>query len=106
MAQRTGCEGRRPGERDVADQSGRTPAMSGRVEGQGCSRPTSALTYNLMVVDQGAGEPGLTDDEVARISGPLADGTRRDIVRRTLVGEVSASALASSYDMSFAAVQK
>jgi DNA-binding transcriptional ArsR family regulator len=36
----------------------------------------------------------------------LADTTRRDIVRRTLVGEVSISALASAYRMSFAAVQK
>ena len=36
----------------------------------------------------------------------LADRTRRDILRRVLVGERSVSALAAKYDMSFAAVQK
>lgn len=36
----------------------------------------------------------------------LADRTRRDILRRVLAGEHSVSALARSYDMSFAAVQK
>lgn len=36
----------------------------------------------------------------------LADRTRRDILRRVLAGENSVSALAASYDMSFAAVQK
>ena len=36
----------------------------------------------------------------------LADATRRDIVRRTLVAEISVSQLAAAYDMSFAAVQK
>src|SRR5687768_18305034 len=36
----------------------------------------------------------------------LADRTRRDILRRVLVGEHSVSALAASYDMSFASVQK
>ena len=50
--------------------------------------------------------PQLTDDEVDRLFRALADRTRRDIVRRTLVGEVSVSQLADSYDMSFAAVQK
>ena len=53
-----------------------------------------------MVVDQ------LSDDEVDRIFRALADRTRRDIVRRTLIGEVTVSQLAGSYDMSFAAVQK
>jgi DNA-binding transcriptional ArsR family regulator len=48
----------------------------------------------------------LPDDEVDRIFRALADRTRRDIVRRTLVGEVTVSQLASAYDMSFAAVQK
>ncbi|GAA0993921.1 ArsR/SmtB family transcription factor [Subtercola frigoramans] len=48
----------------------------------------------------------LTDEEVNRIFRALADATRRDIVRRTLVDEVSVSQLAESYDMSFAAVQK
>jgi len=36
----------------------------------------------------------------------LADATRRDIVRRTLDGPFSVSALAREYPMSFAAVQK
>ena len=53
-----------------------------------------------MVVDQ------LSDDEVDRIFRALADRTRRDIVRRTLIGEVTVSQLAGRYDMSFAAVQK
>lgn len=48
----------------------------------------------------------LSDAEVDRIFRALADATRRDIVRRTLVGEESVSRLADAYDMSFAAVQK
>jgi DNA-binding transcriptional ArsR family regulator len=36
----------------------------------------------------------------------LSDRTRRDILRRVLDGEHSVTALAASYDMSFAAVQK
>jgi DNA-binding transcriptional ArsR family regulator len=48
----------------------------------------------------------LSDAEVDRIFHALADATRRDIVRRTLVGEASVSRLAESYSMSFAAVQK
>ena len=48
----------------------------------------------------------LSDAEVDRVFRALADATRRDIVRRTLAGEASISALAASYDMSFAAVQK
>ncbi len=48
----------------------------------------------------------LSDDDVDRLFQALADRTRRDIVRRTMVGDSSVSALARSYDMSFAAVQK
>ncbi|MGA8211118.1 MAG: metalloregulator ArsR/SmtB family transcription factor [Nocardioidaceae bacterium] len=48
----------------------------------------------------------LTDDEVDRIFRALADATRRDILRRTMAGGASVSALAAAYDMSFAAVQK
>lgn len=48
----------------------------------------------------------LDDAAVDRIFRALADATRRDIVRRTLAGEQSVSALAADYDMSFAAVQK
>jgi len=48
----------------------------------------------------------MSDAEVDRVFHALADATRRDIVRRTLVGEASVSALADAYAMSFAAVQK
>nr|WP_221243670.1 metalloregulator ArsR/SmtB family transcription factor [Micrococcus sp. TA1] len=48
----------------------------------------------------------LSDDEVDRIFRALADATRRDIVRRTLTEEITVSALAAAYEMSFAAVQK
>ena len=51
----------------------------------------------------------MTDAEEKRADAlfhALADRTRRDILRRVLAGEHSVSALARSYDMSFAAVQK
>ena len=48
----------------------------------------------------------IDQDEVDRVFAALADRTRRDIVARVLVGEASISALARSYEMSFAAVQK
>jgi DNA-binding transcriptional ArsR family regulator len=48
----------------------------------------------------------LSDPEVDRIFRALADATRRDILRRTLKGEETVSALAADYDMTFAAVQK
>lgn len=48
----------------------------------------------------------LSDFEVDRIFRALADSTRRDILRRTLVESASVSHLAQSYSMSFAAVQK
>jgi DNA-binding transcriptional ArsR family regulator len=49
----------------------------------------------------------LSDAELDRLFRALADGTRRDIVARLMAGETaSVSALASRYDMSFAAVQK
>ena len=48
----------------------------------------------------------MSDVEVDRLFRALADATRRDIVRRTLTGEATVSALAADYDMSFAAVQK
>jgi DNA-binding transcriptional ArsR family regulator len=38
--------------------------------------------------------------------GALADGTRRDIVRRAMAGEEGVAELAAHYPMSFAAVQK
>jgi DNA-binding transcriptional ArsR family regulator len=49
----------------------------------------------------------LSDKELDRLFRALADATRRDIVTRLLAGEpASVSALASRYEMSFAAVQK
>lgn len=48
----------------------------------------------------------LTEAELSRLFRALADGTRRDILRRTLLAAVSVSGLAAEYDMSFAAVQK
>jgi DNA-binding transcriptional ArsR family regulator len=41
-----------------------------------------------------------------RLFGALADATRRDIVRRAIVGEEGVAELAEHYPMSFAAVQK
>ena len=49
---------------------------------------------------------GTQDDRADAMFHALADRTRRDILRRVLAGEHSVSALAASYDMSFAAVQK
>jgi DNA-binding transcriptional ArsR family regulator len=46
------------------------------------------------------------EDRADALFHALADRTRRDIVRRVLVGEHSVSALAAKYEMSFAAVQK
>lgn len=53
-----------------------------------------------MVVDQ------LTDEAVDDLFHALADATRRDILRRSVEGELSVSRLAKVYPMSFAAVQK
>ncbi|MGO9029714.1 MAG: ArsR/SmtB family transcription factor [Acidimicrobiales bacterium] len=50
--------------------------------------------------------PGLAEEEIDRIFGALADGTRRDILGRAIGHEQSVSALARQYAMSFAAVQK
>ncbi|MDL9935771.1 metalloregulator ArsR/SmtB family transcription factor [Gordonia sp. ABSL1-1] len=46
------------------------------------------------------------EDRADALFHALSDRTRRDIMRRVLVGEHSVSALAAKYDMSFAAVQK
>jgi DNA-binding transcriptional ArsR family regulator len=59
-----------------------------------------AVTYNQMVVRE------LSDEHVDHLFHALADGTRRDILRRSVAGELSVSRLAQSYPMSFAAVQK
>jgi DNA-binding transcriptional ArsR family regulator len=53
-----------------------------------------------MVVDP------MSDREVDRLFHALADATRRDIVRRVMLGDSSISELARSYAMSMTAVQK
>jgi DNA-binding transcriptional ArsR family regulator len=53
-----------------------------------------------MVVDK------LPNEKADRVFHALADATRRDILLRTLEGQHNVSALARSYPMSFAAVQK
>jgi DNA-binding transcriptional ArsR family regulator len=53
-----------------------------------------------MVVDE------LSDEAVDHLFHALADATRRDILRRSVGGELSVSQLAEAYPMSFAAVQK
>lgn len=63
------------------------------------------LTYNQMVVRDRT-QTDLSDEAVDRIFRALADRTRRDILRRTSVGQVTVSGLARQYDLSFAAVQK
>ncbi|HSN07219.1 MAG TPA: metalloregulator ArsR/SmtB family transcription factor [Candidatus Angelobacter sp.] len=62
--------------------------------------PHRGSIYNLMVVDE------ITQPEADRLFHALADATRRDIVRRVLVGEHSVSELARGYPMSVTAVQK
>ena len=52
---------------------------------------------------QTATHPSINFD---RVFGALADGTRRDIVRRAIAGEEGVAELAEHYPMSFAAVQK
>lgn len=48
----------------------------------------------------------LAEAQLNRVFRALADPTRRDILRRTLAGEVTVTGLADAYSMSFAAVQK
>jgi DNA-binding transcriptional ArsR family regulator len=43
---------------------------------------------------------------IDRVLGALADGTRRDILRRAMTGEQGVAEIAAYYPMSFAAVQK
>jgi DNA-binding transcriptional ArsR family regulator len=63
--------------------------------------PEGGVTYNQMVAQM-----ELSNDQIDRVFHALAAATRRDILRRTIEGEHSVSALAGDYDMSFAAVQK
>src|SRR6478735_7149671 len=63
--------------------------------------PRPVVIYNQMVVRN-----ELSDEHIDRVFHALAAATRRDILRRTIEGELSVSTLARDYDMSFAAVQK
>ena len=47
-----------------------------------------------------------SEDRADALFHALSDRTRRDILRRVMAGEHSVTALAASYEMSFAAVQK
>ena len=75
------------------------------VPSRGCAEGTVPLIYNHMVSDCVA-DPAPAEAGVDRLFGALADRTRRDILRRSLAGELSVSALARSYRMSLPAVQK
>ena len=59
------------------------------------------LSYNHMVVFKKESEESLN-----QLFRALADGTRRDILARSLTETPSVSVLAERYEMSFAAVQK
>src|SRR5918996_5579274 len=50
--------------------------------------------------------PMQTTLDFDRVFQALADGTRRDIVRRAIAGQEGVAELAEHYPMSFAAVQK
>ncbi len=65
-----------------------------------CAGSEVRLLYNHMVVH------ALSDLDVDRIFGALADATRRDIMGRVMYEGLSVSTLAHDYAMSFAAVQK
>jgi DNA-binding transcriptional ArsR family regulator len=57
--------------------------------------------YNHMVVPRAESDAALN-----QLFRALADGTRRDILERSLTATPSVSDLAARYEMSFAAVQK
>ncbi len=67
---------------------------------QTCEPLAQEVTYNRMVVV--APTNPMADD----LFHALADSTRRDILRRSVLGQLSVSRLAEIYPMSFAAVQK
>jgi DNA-binding transcriptional ArsR family regulator len=48
----------------------------------------------------------LSEEQLNQLLRALADGTRRDILARSLTATPSVSTLAARYEMSFAAVQK
>ena len=61
----------------------------------------AGLIYNHMVVYENE-----SDESLNQLFRALADGTRRDILARSLTETPSVSDLAARYEMSFAAVQK
>jgi DNA-binding transcriptional ArsR family regulator len=65
-----------------------------------CELATKWLIYNHMVVNT------QNPVDADALFHALADSTRRDILRHSLVTELSVSALARRYPMSFAAIQK
>ncbi len=48
----------------------------------------------------------MTDDQLSRVFGALADPTRRDMVARLAVGDATVGELADPYDVSVQAVSK
>ena len=66
-----------------------------------CKSHWARLRYNHMVVVRKE-----SDEALNQLFRALADGTRRDILARSLTETPSVSALAAPYKMSFAAVQK
>jgi DNA-binding transcriptional ArsR family regulator len=66
-----------------------------------CNSVWVMLSYNHMVVFRKESEESLN-----QLFRALADGTRRDILARSLKETPSVSVLAERYEMSFAAVQK
>ena len=66
-----------------------------------CASARTRLTYNQVVVRGNESEEALN-----QLFRALADGTRRDILARSLTETPSVSDLAARYEMSFAAVQK
>ena len=71
------------------------------VQNTPCKIDRTWLTYNQMVVRRKESEASLN-----QLFRALADGTRRDILARSLTETPSVSDLAARYEMSFAAVQK
>jgi DNA-binding transcriptional ArsR family regulator len=66
-----------------------------------CGFDQPDLIYNHMVVFKDE-----SDESLNQLFRALADGTRRDILARSLTETPSVSELAAQYAMSFAAVQK
>ena len=70
-----------------------------------------SLMFRDAAVDRSVIQPygcivQITPPDFDRMFGALADGTRRDIVRRAIDSEEGVAELASHYAMSFQAVQK